>query len=125
MKAKWEHFAEGYWLLDLQSKREKRLPNTKIIDETIDTLLQDLRRRTEQEFPKSAFLFPSRLSSTGHIRSFQATWVQAASKCELESRNLKALIRSYHWSVVFPRRRLAYHTKYYGNFVQGTEPNQE
>lgn len=125
MKAKWEHFAEGYWLLDLQSKREERLPNTRIIDETIDALLQDLRRRTEQEFPKSAFLFPSRLSSTGHIRSFQATWVQVASKCELESRNLKALIRSYHWSVVFPRRRLAYHTKHYGNLVQGAEPNKE
>ncbi len=125
MKAKWEHFAERYWFLDLQSNREEWPPNAKLIDETIDTLLQDLRWRTEQDFPNSAFLFPSRLSSTGHIRSFQTTWVKAASECELECRNLKMLIRSYHWSVVFPRRRLAYHARNYGKLVQGTEPRHE
>lgn len=88
-------------------------------------------RRTFSSFEQSSRLpeelFDKLFESLDRNKSgwLQATWVQAASKCELESRNLKALIRSYHWSVVFPRRRLAYHTKHYGNFVQGTEPRQE
>lgn len=50
------------------------------------------------------FLFPSRLSSTGHIRTFKTVWAKVARECKLSVDDLGALISVYQWSIVFRRR---------------------
>jgi hypothetical protein len=118
MKAEWNHIADGRWYPWLQNERKLWWLHARLIDDTIAPLLEILRARTHEEFVDSPFLFPSRLSSTGHIRAFRAVWRRTASYCEVEGDDLFALIRSYHWSVVLLRRRLAHRAGNYGDFVQ-------
>jgi hypothetical protein len=125
MKAEWDHIADGRWYPWLQNERKYWWMNTRLIDDTIAPLLENLRTRTREEFADSPFLFPSRVSSTGHIRTFQAVWQRVACDCGVESNDFFGLIRSYHWSIVLWRRRLAYRARNYGNFVQGLSHSSE
>jgi hypothetical protein len=118
MKAEWNHIADGHWYPWLQNERKDWWLHTRLIDDTIAALLENLRVRTQQEFGNNRFLFPSRMSATGHIRTFQTVWRTVALECAIHRSDLSALIRSYHWSVVFPRRRIPYRARHYGEIVQ-------
>jgi hypothetical protein len=117
MKAEWDHIAEGRWYPWLKGERQFWWLHARIIDDITAKLLENLRIRGRQEFGDSVFLFPSRLSRTGHIRSFQNVWRPVAEECEVNSGDLTRLVRAYHGFEV--SNRVGAPTKHYGGIVQG------
>ena len=125
MRAEWNHIAENYWYPWLENERKYWWRHARLIDDTITPLLKELRDRTRQEFSDSTFLFPSRLSSTGHIRTFETAWRRTASQCKVHETDFSSLVRFYQRHVVTPRRILAYRARHYGNFVQDLNAGAE
>jgi hypothetical protein len=96
MKAEWRHITEDRWYPWLKGERELWWCYARRINDETKLLLQTLHDRARNEFGDSHFLFPSKLSSTGHITTFQKTWRSVARECNLDRRDLTSLIRAYH-----------------------------
>jgi hypothetical protein len=124
MKAEWRHIANNRWYPWLRGERDYWWLHARPVNDTTEVVLRTLRNRSQREFGNSHFLFPSELSSIGHIRTFRGVWRLVASECEIDPSDLLPLIREYHWPPT-PLRRIVKDLRYYGKIVQDVAPSPE
>jgi hypothetical protein len=101
LRARWEHFERSRWYPWLSDPRDRRRSRSRRVEAWTLPVLLRLSDHASRKSGTSSFLFPSMLSRTGHMRTFQNYWSRIAAELSMKKYPLKKWVRAYHRNVLY------------------------